>query len=134
MGKTSRTKGAAGERELAALLNERLGLTLSRRLAQYQRGGHDLDGWEGVHIEVKRYATATQGQVAGWWQQTLEQCAGGETPVLAYRANAQKWRFVIRPCDWSGPTSEPVEVTIDGFIEWVRHGQQLALNMAEEPA
>ncbi|WP_129141509.1 putative PDDEXK endonuclease [Modicisalibacter coralii] len=127
MGKTSRTKGAKGELQLAALLNERLGLSLTRRLAQYQSGGHDLDGWEGVHVESKRNRTATQGQITGWWHQTLEQCPGGETPVLAYRADRQDWRFVIRPSDWSGPTHEPIEVTIDGFVEWVRHGRQLKM-------
>jgi len=131
MSKTSRTKGAAGERELAALLGERLGLSLRRRLAQYQAGGHDLEGWDGVHIEVKRYKAASQGQVAGWWQQTLEQCAGGETPLLAYRADQQAWRFVLRPCDWGGPTPEPAEVDIDGLCAWVRSGQQLTMEVSE---
>lgn len=130
MGKRSRTKGAKGELELANLLAERLGLDLRRRLSQYQAGGHDLEGWDGVHIEVKRYASATQGSVAGWWQQTLDQCHGGETPLLAYRADQQKWRFVIRPIDWGGAVAEPAEVDIDGLCAWVRHGQQFKLEVS----
>jgi Holliday junction resolvase len=125
----SRNKGAAAERELAKLLGERLGLSLSRRLSQYQSGGHDLDGWDGVHIECKRYKRASQGDIAGWWQQALSQCSGGETPLLAYRADMQQWRFVLRPTDWGGAVSEPAEVDIDGLCAWVRHGQQLKLEV-----
>ena len=125
----SRNKGASGERELAKLIGERLGITLRRRLAQYQAGGHDLDGWEGVCVEVKRYKKASQGDVATWWQQTFEQCTNGESPVLAYRADQQQWRFVIRPADWGGPVGDPAEVDIDGLVAWVRHGQQLALEV-----
>lgn len=127
MSKLSRNKGAGGERELAALLKEHLGLDLRRRLAQYQSGGHDLDGWEGVCVECKRNATATQGQVAAWWKQTLSQCPGDEAPLLAYRADRQEWRFVLRPSDWSGPTHEPVEVSIEGLVEWVAHGRQIKM-------
>lgn len=128
MAKTSRNKGATGEREVAALLRDRLGLDLKRRLAQYQAGGHDLDGWDGVCVEVKRHKKATQGDIATWWQQTLEQ-AQGEIPLLAYRADQQKWRFVIRPGDWGGPTLEPAEVCIEGLVAWVHNGQQMALEV-----
>ncbi len=130
MSAKSRNKGATAEREVAALLGERLGLTLSRRLSQYQSGGHDLDGWEGVCIEVKRHKSASQGSIAAWWQQTLEQCTSGEAPLLAYRADLQQWRFVLRPCDWGGPTPEPAEVDIDGLCAWVRNGQQMAMEVS----
>ncbi|WBF19229.1 hypothetical protein [Halomonas elongata] len=130
MAKASREKGRKAEGEVARLLGEHLGLTLKRRLGQYQAGGHDLDGWDGVCVEVKRHKRATQGDVATWWQQTLEQCAGSETPVLAYRADLQQWRFVIRPIDWGGAVAEPAEVDIDGLCAWVRHGQQLKLEVS----
>ena len=42
-GATSRTKGAAAERELAAALDELIGVRLTRRLDQARGGGHDLD-------------------------------------------------------------------------------------------
>ena len=129
MAKASRNKGAAGEREVAKLINEHLGITLRRRLAQYQAGGHDLDGWDGVCVEVKRHKKAGQGDIATWWQQTLEQCTGGEAPVLAYRADLQQWRFIIRPIDWGGVVGEPAEVDIDGLCAWVRHGQQFKLEV-----
>lgn len=129
MSAKSRNKGAVAERQVAALLRERLGVDLSRRLSQYQSGGHDLEGWEGVAIEVKRHKAASQGDIARWWGQTLEQCAKGEAPLLAYRADLQAWRFVLRPCDWGGPTHEPAEVDIDGLCAWVRSGQQLAMEV-----
>lgn len=130
MSKTSRTKGAAGEREVAKLLGERLGIDLRRRLAQYQSGGHDLDGWNGVAIEVKRHRKASQGDIATWWGQALEQCTNGEAPLLAYRADSQAWRFVLRPCDWGGPTPEPAEVDIDGLVAWVANGKQMAMEVS----
>ena len=43
-GKKSRSKGQRGEREVASILNERLGLESKRNLAQYQEGGFDLIG------------------------------------------------------------------------------------------
>lgn len=92
MAKASREEGRKAEGEMARLLGEHLGLTLKRRLGQYQTGGHDLDGWDGVCVEMKRHKRAAQGGVTTWWQQTLEQCVCGETPVLAYRADLQQWR------------------------------------------
>lgn len=137
-GTKSRTKGASAERELAAELHDLLGVRLSRRLRQYQAGGCDLQVDEGQSgevadllrrcaIEVKRHATATQGQVAGWWTQAVAQAqAQGAIPVLAYREDRQEWRVVLplaallsgAPDDW-GPQST-VELSLWGFAVWAR--------------
>ena len=41
---SERRKGADGERELAKLLYDRLGVELKRNLEQSRNGGYDLEG------------------------------------------------------------------------------------------
>ena len=119
MAKKSREKGRKAELEVAKLLGDHLGVTLERRLTQYRTNGEaDLDGWDGVSIEVKRHKRATQADVAAWWQETQGQCQDGEAPLLAYRADLQDWRFVIRPADWGVPIADPMEVDIEGLVAW----------------
>ncbi|WP_163557555.1 hypothetical protein [Halomonas sp. NO4] len=119
MAKASREKGRKAEGEVARLLGERLGLTLKRRLTQTRTAReHDLDGWDGVCIEVKRHKRATQSDIAAWWRETLGQCHDGEAPLLAYRADMQDWRFVIRPSDWGVPIDEPIQLDIEGLAAW----------------
>ena len=131
MGKTSREKGRKAEGEVARLLGERFGLSLKRRLTQYRAAReHDLDGWPGVCVEVKRYKRVTQAHIAAWWSETLGQCRDGEAPLLAFRGDLQEWRFVIRPSDWGGPVTAPVQVDIDGLAAWRAHWQ--SLNATEE--
>lgn len=103
MGLKSRTKGASGEREfinlLLAELIKRIDKvpTLKRNLRQYQEKGlDDVSGIPWARIEVKRYRTATDAQVAGWWIEAQQQAAGQDAaPVLAYRADKQQWRVVV---------------------------------------
>lgn len=137
-GKTSRTKGANAENEVAREIHDLLGVRMSRRLRQYQAGGCDLqvdEGQEGavadllrrLAIEVKRHATATQAQVAGWWRQAVEQAhAQGTIPCLAYREDRQQWRVVLplnalisgAPADWSHQST--AELSLWGFATWAR--------------
>ena len=107
MSKTQRTKGASGERELATLIFDELGVKMARNLDQSRRGGHDLivtDDATGpvasslarYAIEVKRHASAPPGSVRAWWSQTESQAARvGLVPALAYRADRGSWRFVL---------------------------------------
>lgn len=44
-------------------------------------------------MEVKRRRTATRGDLARWWGQTVTQ-AGDLLPVLLYRADRAEWRAV----------------------------------------
>lgn len=53
MGKLSQRKGAQGERELAALLHEALGVDTKRGTILYG-GSADVEGLPFVHIECKR--------------------------------------------------------------------------------
>lgn len=134
MAKKSREKGRKGENEVVKLFREHLGLDLSRNLRQYQAGGHDLNGWEGVHAEVKRYAKISQGDITRFWEQTVSQCDHGDTPLLAFRQDYQEWRFVIRPCDWGGPVSEPMQVDIHGLAAWRSVWEMVEGNLEGEPS
>ena len=92
MGRMQRRKGQVGEREAAALIAEHTGWEVRRRVRN-AAGDSDLLGVPGWSIEIKRYASATVSQIAGWWDQCVDQ-AGGELPVLFYRLNRGQWRAV----------------------------------------
>lgn len=119
MAALSRRKGADGEREVARLIHDLVGVRMRRRLSQYQSGGFDLEPADGSSllaghaIEVKRGRRATQATVARWWQETCEQ-AGNLTPVLWFRGDGEAWRVmchvridersitpILTPTDWS---------------------------------
>lgn len=120
MGSSQRNKGANGERELAKLLYDRLGIELKRNLEQSRNGGYDLEGLPDFAIEVKRHEKL---EVNKWWEQTVSQAErSNRIPVLAYRQNRKPWiiattlRF-FRVLDW-----EPynIEMDIDTFCYIVR--------------
>ena len=79
MAAMQRTKGAAGERELARLLRDHLGAEVVRNWVQARPGGADLLGVHGWAIEVKRAARARLNE---WWQQTCQQAdVTGQRPA-----------------------------------------------------
>ncbi len=93
MGANPRTKGAAGERELADIIFYATGKILERNLEQTRGGGHDLNGIEGLSIEVKRQERLC---VPAWWRQTLKQAEAIQgIPILAYRQNRRPWQFIV---------------------------------------
>lgn len=95
-GRGARNKGAAGERELAALLSEHLGFVVKRNLGQARDGADDLTVAQ-FRIEVKRRETLRIDE----WSQQVEACAQpGEVPVVAYRRNGQPWRVVLKLHDF----------------------------------
>ena len=86
----SRAKGQRGERELCALLGERLGIDLARNLDQCRSGGAD--------IELPRYAIEVKrGErfLSKWIDQAIEQSGSDRVPVLAWRQNRQPWRLIV---------------------------------------
>ena len=89
MGKSQRTKGASGEREAAALLNELLGLQVARRLGQARDGGDDLIGCAPFRVEVKRRARI--GQIYDWLAQVQVGASATELPVVMARADGKEW-------------------------------------------
>lgn len=119
-GRSSRTKGHNGERELATLLSEALGRDVYRNLEQARDGGPDLLGLPGLAVEVKRRETPS---LETWWRQARAQARTLEVPVLAYRVNRKPWLFVV---PLAALTRAPIETTLElcgtltfnGFCCW----------------
>jgi Holliday junction resolvase len=87
----SRTKGAVGEREAAALLTKLLGFKVERKIGASRDGGSDIeiDGKPGWSIEVKRREKLN---IQKWWEQTEENADKEERrPLLMWRKNRMQW-------------------------------------------
>ena len=98
MGSMSRRKGAAGEREAAAALNEVLGTHLHRG-RQYHGGpdSPDLAGdMPGLHIEVKRVERLSLYPAM---YQARRDAAPDQVPVVMHRANNRPWLIVVEVVD-----------------------------------
>jgi hypothetical protein len=97
----SRAKGAAGEREFCSELSLHLGdhLTeqLKRNLEQTRNGGHDIQGLPGWAVEVKRYKSLTETEIANIWEkQAVDQAMRiSAIPALAYREDRRPWRVRV---------------------------------------
>lgn len=118
-----RSKGQRGERELFALLSDRLGTIVRRNIDQTRQGGPDgldLPGWA---VEVKRQQKA---YLEAWWRQTLDQADKvGRRPILFYRANHRPWRAILLlsdVCPGFGVSAnhERVEMTLDAAALVIR--------------
>ena len=98
MGSMSRRKGAAGEREAAAALNEVFG-TRFHRGRQYHGGpdSPDLAGdMPGLHVEVKRVERLSLYPAMC---QARRDCSTDQVPVVMHRANNRAWLLVVEVAD-----------------------------------
>lgn len=93
----SRTKGAAGERELAKKLRE-YGYEC-RRGQQYcgTNGDADVIGLEGIHIECKRVERLN---IEDAMLQAIRDRREGEYPAVFHRKNNHEWLVTMRLNDW----------------------------------
>tara|TARA_R110000803_G_scaffold149299_1_gene214707 strand:+ start:258 stop:674 length:417 start_codon:yes stop_codon:yes gene_type:complete len=97
----SRNKGAAFERVIVRLINEfceKRGLdeTVKRNLDQYQSKGMADIYWRNFAIECKCYAgKGTTFAQEKWWAQACESAAEKLIPVLIYKYNRNKPRYVL---------------------------------------
>ena len=127
-GKSSRNKGQSGERELAKVLGEALGVDLARNLDQTRDGGFYLLGLPGIALEVKRQEKVN---LRPWWEQACGQARGPAVPVLAYRVNRQPWRFLVPLVDMGVATDDleerswslayTAQLSLEGFVCWYRY-------------
>lgn len=93
MGKSQRTKGAEGERELCKAFADVLGVDVHRNLSQTRDGGTDI-AFGPFHVEVKRRATI--GNIYDWLAQSEASCdKPGRIPVVCARADRKKWFVVL---------------------------------------
>lgn len=95
MSRSQRSKGAGGEREIAAVVRDLTGWDVRRRVRQHD-GDTDLVGVPGWACEVKRHATAQRGDIRAWWNQAVDQAGrvSGAVPVLFFRRDRDEWRAV----------------------------------------
>lgn len=121
MGASQRNKGAAGERELAKLLAESLGIDCHRNLEQTRSGGADLLGVGPWAIEVKRHERLCIPQ---WWGQACQQ-AKDLYPALAYRQSRQPWTVIVplgvllgEPEDWL--SGHRASLSLEGFVDFTK--------------
>lgn len=93
----SRTKGRAGEQEIARILRDTLNLEITRNWAeQAHHGGADILGVPGWCIEVKR----AKRYLGDWWRQTEEQADSIlAKPALLYRLDRKQWVAEVRGKD-----------------------------------
>ena len=113
----SRTKGRAGEQEVARILRDELGLEIHRNWAAQaaMRGGCDLVGVPGWGIEIKR---AKEPRLNEWWAQTAEQAARDKVrPVLFYRLNRQSWMAMMSLMDLRPDLADHHQVTMH-LLSW----------------
>jgi hypothetical protein len=94
MGLSQRRKGANGEREVAAILTDKLGFAVRRKLGQAREGGNDIDlpGWS---LEIKRRARL--GNLYEWLQQADQK---NGSPAVLVRSDGHPWLAVVRLDDW----------------------------------
>ena len=95
----SREKGKRGERELATLLSDLTGRSVTRRVRQHD-GDSDLIGLEPWSSEVKLQKVLA---LDTWWEQTVEQSSVvsiAPWPVLFWRRHGTSvWWCRSRLCD-----------------------------------
>lgn len=94
MSNSQRTKGAAGEREVCALLRDTLGVDVYRNLSQTRDGGTDI-AMGCFRIEVKRRRRI--GNLYEWMAQSERACtAPGQIPVVVSRQDGtRQWLVTL---------------------------------------
>ena len=97
-GKSSQRKGAAGERELAAILQE-YGYDCTRGGSLSFGEVPDLSGLPGIHIEVKRVEKLNVVEAMEQSIRDSERMGDG-LPVLFHRRNRKPWLVTMRLEDW----------------------------------
>jgi len=110
----SRTKGASFEREVCNWLRDWFGGEARRNLTQYQVRDEGDIVYEPFLIECKRYAKGNWHPHA-WWEQVLTASkSAGLLPLLIYRFDRQKPRYVFRLSDIGDyPQDDWDTVTVD---------------------
>lgn len=91
-GRTSRNKGAQGERELSKILNEQYGLETHRGYVQFKQS--DLIGIPGIHPEVKRVENLNIHKAYAQAVAEAEKREDGE-PVVFHRRSREPWMVTM---------------------------------------
>lgn len=111
MGKSQRTKGAVGEREVADIFSNALGRKFARNIGQARDGGNDLDIGP-LCVEIKRRKTL--GTIYSWLQQCIVSVPAflqknkreHAYPVVVAREDNGEWLVVLRLTDFLALTRD----------------------------
>lgn len=116
-GRNNRRRGQCGEREVAAILSDATGLEIKRLLGQERDGGHDI-AFGPFRIECKRrkrvanlYGWLVQAAINGASEPGREGLDMAGDPIVAIRADGQKWLIVQPLSDWIKLAREEVSGT-----------------------
>lgn len=109
MGNSSRTKGARGERELAAQLNA-YGFDAVKVSAAYQEG-HDVEALYGRLIEVKRYHRLPCKTWTNWLR---------DAHIVAMREDRGEWLVAMDLATLADILDEHAAVAVEAFAD--EHG------------
>lgn len=92
-GKRSREKGKRGERKVAAIIRERIGLQ-ARRGVQYSGSpdSPDVVGLPGYHLEVKNVNRLDLHKALN---QSQNDAADDEIPVVVHHRDREPWYITI---------------------------------------
>ena len=120
----SRNKGASGERQVARILEDELGIKFKRNLDQYQTsdlGDLTPDVAIPFTIEVKTYAKGT-GCRDVWWEQVKKAAAlTGLTPCVIYKYDRRPWRVALPLSHFMyDDHDQRVDVSIETFCYIIR--------------
>lgn len=99
-GRSSARKGAAGERELAALLRQH-GYDIQRGGSLSFGEAPDLSGLPGVHIECKRAETLRLSEWMAQAERDAQRFKDG-VPAVFFRRSRSPWYVVMKLEDWMG--------------------------------
>lgn len=96
-GRSSRRKGADGERELANLIRDQWGYEVKR--GQCFNHQSDVIGLEGIHPEVKRVEALNIHKAMAQAILEAEKRQDG-LPTVFHRRNRGEWLVTMRLTDW----------------------------------
>lgn len=134
MSAMQRTKGRAGEQQVARLLRDHLNINVGRnwQAQSATRRKSDLTGLPGWSVEVKRASEFRRD----WWDQAIEQADNeGQTPALVYRLDGQgrglpeeeKWRVILplnAICNEDVDLEHTAEITLAAWMQIIRERQR----------
>ena len=93
----SRRKGKTGELDAVHFLNG-LGFDTHRTAQVCGRESADVEGIEGLHLEIKRQETVS---IEKWLQQSEHDAEyTGGIPVVMHRRNREDWKITLRAEDF----------------------------------
>lgn len=103
IGKASRNKGKAGERELSKVLQEHFPDLNVHRTQQFcgknaKGDASDVVGLPGIYTECKRVERLNVNEAM---EKTIAESCGNGLPALFHRRNRGKWLVTMTLDDWA---------------------------------